>query len=260
VTLAHVKLNSFVVCLSYKGKSDRNLEDLHDFVFRMPTLEYRNKTWSNLDLALRLKKDIIKALISHTGAIIGNKFSHHKPNKQVQSRLRELVSSHALLPNSELINTPSTSETGSIYSATTANGGNEDSPRMSFQSNRGDGSSTGPSPLLLNDSFGSSINGDRNGSTFQVNLTNPGAGPPTRTVTNDPFATARLSTAASNPHRSLLKDTLTLGRHLSSETANAVRKRGSQGGTGHEEDGSDAEGHKKKSVLLLGKKILGSLS
>ena len=99
MTLAYVKIPSVVLCLSYKGKGERNLEDVHDFVFRMPTLEYRNKTWSNLDLALRLKKDVIKALISHTGAIIGNKFSHHRPSKTQQSRLREIANSSSLLRN-----------------------------------------------------------------------------------------------------------------------------------------------------------------
>jgi len=100
MTLAHVKIPSVVLCLSYKGKGERNLEDVHDFVFRMPALEYRNKTWSNLDLALRLKKDVIRALISHTGAIIGNKFSHHRPTK---SRLRETANSSSLLPNTDNI-------------------------------------------------------------------------------------------------------------------------------------------------------------
>lgn len=97
MTLAYVKLPSMVLCLSYKGKSARNIEDVHDLVFRMPTLEYRNKTWSNLDLALQLKKDVIKALISHAGTIVGNKFSHHKPSRQQQSRLRELANMSTLL-------------------------------------------------------------------------------------------------------------------------------------------------------------------
>ncbi|KAI9816735.1 MAG: hypothetical protein M1826_001733 [Phylliscum demangeonii] len=92
MTLAYVKVPSVVLCLSYQGKGERNLEDLHNFVFRMPILEYRNKTWSNLELALRLKRDIIKALISHTGAIIGNKFAHHRPHKQHSGRVRELSS------------------------------------------------------------------------------------------------------------------------------------------------------------------------
>ncbi|KAI7120461.1 hypothetical protein KC324_g18482 [Hortaea werneckii] len=91
MTLAFVKLPSLVLCLSYKGSGKRNLEDVHDLVFRMPTLEYRNKTWSNLDLALQLKKDLIRALVSHTGAILTNKFSHHKPTRQQQTRLREIA-------------------------------------------------------------------------------------------------------------------------------------------------------------------------
>ncbi|KAK9385296.1 golgi-body localization protein domain-containing protein [Lipomyces mesembrius] len=73
ITFVHVTIPSVVLCLSYKGRGSRNIEDVHEFVFRTPTIEYRNKTWSNLDLALRLKKDIIKALISHTGALIENK-------------------------------------------------------------------------------------------------------------------------------------------------------------------------------------------
>jgi hypothetical protein len=102
MTFASIKMPSVVLCLSYKGKDTRNFEDVHDFVFRMPTIEWRNKTWSNLDLALALKKAVIKALISHTGAIIGNKFSKHRPNTAQQSRLRELASNSVLIP------TPST--------------------------------------------------------------------------------------------------------------------------------------------------------
>ncbi|KAK3379762.1 mitochondrial protein from FMP27-domain-containing protein [Lasiosphaeria ovina] len=102
MTFAYIKMPSVVLCLSYKGKGDRNLEDVHDFVFRLPTIEYRNKTWSNLDLALALKGRVIKALISHTGAIIGNKFSKHRPSTAQQSKLRELATSSVLLATSQL--------------------------------------------------------------------------------------------------------------------------------------------------------------
>ncbi|KAI9731006.1 MAG: hypothetical protein M1834_005467 [Cirrosporium novae-zelandiae] len=112
--LAHAKVPSVVLCLSYKGRGERNIEDVHDFVFRLPPLEYRNKTWSNLDLALRLKKDVIKALISHTGAIIGNKFSHHRPNKAKVSHLREMVNSSQLLPNTDSLTNPA-SDSSSMY-------------------------------------------------------------------------------------------------------------------------------------------------
>lgn len=114
MTLAYVKIPSVVLCLSYKGKGERNIEDVHNFVFRMPVLEYRNKTWSNLDLALRLKKDVIRALISHTGAIIGNKFSNKRPGKTQQGRLRELAGSSSLLPNSNTVKNSLSSETSSI--------------------------------------------------------------------------------------------------------------------------------------------------
>lgn len=102
MTLAYVKIPSVVLCLSYKGKGHRNFEDVHGLVFRMPTLEYRNKTWSNLDLALALKKDVIRALISHTGAIIGNKLTHHKPARQQIDRLQQLARSSAVMSSNEI--------------------------------------------------------------------------------------------------------------------------------------------------------------
>lgn len=114
MTLAYVRIPSVVLCLSYKGKGERNIEDVHNFVFRMPVLEYRNKTWSNLDLALRLKKDVIRALISHTGAIIGNKLSHHRPSKQPHNRLRELANSSTRLGNTSSLDNSPSSDTSSV--------------------------------------------------------------------------------------------------------------------------------------------------
>ncbi|GAB1320369.1 Protein SABRE [Madurella fahalii] len=117
MTFAYIKMPSVVLCLSYKGKGDRNFEDVHDFVFRLPTIEYRNKTWSNLDLALALKSRVIKALISHTGAIIGNKFSKHRPNIAQQSKLRELATSSVLLATPTAVESRDNSgdDSSSIY-------------------------------------------------------------------------------------------------------------------------------------------------
>jgi hypothetical protein len=100
MTVAYFKVPSMVLCLSYKGKSQRNFEDVHDLVFRMPTIEYRNKTWSNLDLVTQLKKDVFKALVSHAGAIVGNKISHHRPSAKAQSRLRQIANSSTMLTTS----------------------------------------------------------------------------------------------------------------------------------------------------------------
>jgi len=144
MTLAHVKIPSVVLCLSYKGKGERNIEDVHDFVFRLPEIEYRNKTWSNLDLALALKKDVIRALISHTGAIIGNKFSKHRPTTAQQTRLRELATSSMLLTPASYSqdNSHENSDTSSIFGTSPRDGTalsvRSRSPRRSFASS-GDG-------------------------------------------------------------------------------------------------------------------------
>ncbi|KAI0416178.1 mitochondrial protein from FMP27-domain-containing protein [Xylaria grammica] len=118
MTFAYIKMPSVVLCLSYKGKGERNLEDVHDFVFRLPAIEYRNKTWSNLDLAMNLKNHVIKALISHTGAIISNKFSKHRPNTAQQSKLRELATSSVLLATPALSNTADNSDDSSSHLTT----------------------------------------------------------------------------------------------------------------------------------------------
>jgi hypothetical protein len=112
MTIAYVKIPSMVLCLSYKGKGQRNIvTDVHDLVFRMPTLEYRNKTWSNLDLFMQLKKEVMHALFTHAGAIVGNKFTHLRTSKLQQGRLRDLANSSILLGSS----TTATEASGSTF-------------------------------------------------------------------------------------------------------------------------------------------------
>ena len=153
MTLAHVKVHDVVLCLSYKGKGDYNIEDLHDFVFRLPVLEYWNKTWSNLDLALRLKKDVIKALISHAPAILGNKFSH-RPTKQQQKKYREIASSSQVLPNADNPTNAQSEKSQSLVGSFDSNSEYSDSPsRRSFQSNA--------SPLARTNSLTSSMQSSR---------------------------------------------------------------------------------------------------
>lgn len=133
MTLAYIKIPSMTLCLSYKGKGQRNFEDVHHLVFKMPTLEYRNKTWSNLDLALQLKKDVIRALISHAGAIVGNKFTHHRPGKPTQSRLRQIANSSTLVSTS-----PDLSDSNSMrdHSPNASDASEERTHRKSFASGR----------------------------------------------------------------------------------------------------------------------------
>lgn len=90
------KLHSPLIVLKfsnmlYQGRSESNFEDIHEFVFRLPTLEYSNKTWSNYDLAMHLKRDIIRALISHTGAILQNKLTNHRPSNKPGKNKKNLT-------------------------------------------------------------------------------------------------------------------------------------------------------------------------
>jgi len=217
MTLAYVKIPSVILCLSYKGKGERNIEDVHNFVFRMPVLEYRNKTWSNLDLALRLKKDVIRALISHTGAIIGNKFSHHRPNKHQQSRLRELANTSSLLPNSLSITNSIGSETSSLRGSSIKG----DSPITSAPG----------SSLIRSTSFASSIRSQAQGNGLH----------------SEPASIPESDAESDTAPRSMRQN---LSRRFTTETQKLRRS-----GTGTESESPD-----RKSVLLLGTKILGSLN
>ncbi|TLS31487.1 hypothetical protein PpBr36_03644 [Pyricularia pennisetigena] len=132
MTFAHIKMSSVVLCLSYKGMGKRNIEDVHDFVFRLPAMEYRNKTWSNLDLALALKSRVIKALISHTGAIIGNKFTRHRRSEGQPSQVRALATSSALLASPAMSEARDDSDSSSLFG--NSPGGDSQSRPQSMQS------------------------------------------------------------------------------------------------------------------------------
>ncbi|KAL8852533.1 MAG: hypothetical protein Q9221_002529 [Calogaya cf. arnoldii] len=227
MTLAYVKIPSVVLCLSYKGRGERNIEDVHNFVFRMPVLEYRNKTWSNLDLALRLKKDVIKALISHTGAIIGNKFSHHRPSKHQQSRLRELANGSSSHSNTSSLISVSRSEASSMRNVNHR----AQSPR------RSDGSRDGN--LKRSDSWSSSLGSSAIAGNNTFNQFNP---PPIPEIGPE---------GPESPPRSVRQ---AFTRRFTGDFRN---KEPSPSAT----NGEDAEeSTRRKSMMLFGKKILGSLN
>ncbi|KAK2745432.1 hypothetical protein FQN57_003775 [Myotisia sp. PD_48] len=220
--LSHVKIKDVVLCLSYKGKGERNIEDIHNFVFRLPILEYRHKTWSNLDLALRLKKDAMKALISHAPAILGNKFSHSRPTKQQQSRLRELASSSQVLSVADGQFNPNPSP---------SDGSNSFISRTSTERSN--------SPALSHRSQDSSIPGSR-----QI----PSV-PGTASSAHFPLDSSSLKSATEEREQTPgFKPSFFPGRLASSRTS-----------LNGEPAGDDvSEKQKRKPLSLLGRKLLGS--
>ena len=55
----YIKVPGVQHCLSYRGSKEKNFEDLNRFAFYLPTLEYRNKTWTWLDFLNAIKKGTI---------------------------------------------------------------------------------------------------------------------------------------------------------------------------------------------------------
>ena len=260
MTLAFVKIPSMVLCLSYKGQGKRNIEDVHDLVFRMPTLEYRNKTWSNLDLAMQLKKDVIKALISHAGAIVTNKLSHHRPSKQQQSRLREIANSSTFIVNGN--GSSNGSETSSVLDLTETPG------RPSTASAR-------PSTLNRSLSFGStpaSSNADIRPEDDEQRTAEllaahdhsdsrrPSSARPSSQAGIDPEVSSAIhklsSTVLSSTQGSNARSrTGSITRHISGFSERLRQRNGQE-----TMSGDDTEENKRKSKLLLGgQKLLKSL-
>ncbi|KAI9590991.1 golgi-body localization protein domain-containing protein [Syncephalis fuscata] len=78
-TFIYVKVPSTQLCLSYRGRKEKDISNLNDFLFTLPTFEYRNKTCTSLDLLLQVKKDIMWRLLSHTGSLVKGKLFNSKP-------------------------------------------------------------------------------------------------------------------------------------------------------------------------------------
>lgn len=94
IAIVDIRIDSTVLCVSHKGQGSRNILDIHEFVLNLPEIVYQNKTWSNMDLVLHLKKDITKILLTHTGALIGNKILKRHHRKQGQTKQLHQISNY----------------------------------------------------------------------------------------------------------------------------------------------------------------------
>lgn len=60
----YIKIPELPVRVSYKGKKEKNLEDVNNVRLVIPTLEYHNVTWTWLDFLMAMKQDSKSALVS----------------------------------------------------------------------------------------------------------------------------------------------------------------------------------------------------
>lgn len=73
VIIESLLLNTFKVCVSFRGKGALRLANVTEFVYNFPTLKLQNQTLRVMDLLILLKKVLIKDLIRHTGRFLGTK-------------------------------------------------------------------------------------------------------------------------------------------------------------------------------------------
>ncbi|XP_045624095.1 protein hobbit [Procambarus clarkii] len=100
----YIKIPELPVRVSYKGKKEKNLEDVSNFRLVVPTLEYHNVTWTWLDFLMAMKQDSKSALLSQA---IKHKLnlSHFRaddasmPNEEEKARL--LLGSKLMPPESK---------------------------------------------------------------------------------------------------------------------------------------------------------------
>lgn len=104
MSIVHLKVAATTICVSYKGEGSRSLLDIHEFVLNLPEIKYSNKTWSNMDLVLRLKKDVTKILLNHTGSLIGNKFKKHNIKSKRGQGLHQITNYVSFMSVDDLIN------------------------------------------------------------------------------------------------------------------------------------------------------------
>lgn len=92
--IENIKINAFLMRISYQGKGAKRLINVTDFNLNFPAIRFSNQTMTIIDLMMHLKKIMIKSLLRHTGKFISNKLKRHTSLKRLkgatQSPLRQL--------------------------------------------------------------------------------------------------------------------------------------------------------------------------
>ncbi|KAG5420066.1 hypothetical protein I9W82_001946 [Candida metapsilosis] len=90
-SIVDIEISNTELMVSFSGPKSLHFLNVNQLILSIPTLQYQYKIWSAEDFTNRLKKDIIKIILSHTGKILGNKLSYKKkmttakPLKQISN-------------------------------------------------------------------------------------------------------------------------------------------------------------------------------
>jgi len=90
LSIVSFRFKSCIINVTYRGHGAKRLINVSNFTLKMPEMIFTNQTWTLLDLTMGIKKLIIKALLNHTGSILGNKLSkHRKKNFEIPPPIKD---------------------------------------------------------------------------------------------------------------------------------------------------------------------------
>lgn len=92
LSIIDFKLNSFKALVSLKYKTGiKRLLNIQDFVINFPELVIRKRMMSLLDIALMVKKIVLKSLMRHSGSLLKNKLTvQHHPKRKITAPLKPI--------------------------------------------------------------------------------------------------------------------------------------------------------------------------
>ncbi|EGV64741.1 hypothetical protein PSN45_005087 [Yamadazyma tenuis] len=103
ISIVDLEVEQFKLHISFKAPKHLNIIDVHNLMLNIPNIRYQNKTWSGEDFILRLRKDITRIILQHTGQIIGNKFKIRK-RKLLKEPLKQISNYASFLSVQDLQN------------------------------------------------------------------------------------------------------------------------------------------------------------
>lgn len=84
VNIELMTLNLCVLCVSYKGEGKQKMVSVNQFVLTLPNIEIMRQVMLFYEVLMFLKKVVIKALLQHSGKLIGNKLRRHRVKRAKQ--------------------------------------------------------------------------------------------------------------------------------------------------------------------------------
>lgn len=86
MTIIALKIRKISLKISIKlNKGIKRLMNVQDFLVHLPEVNIENRFMSFLDIAMILKKMIIKSLLNHSGRLLQNKLTNHKHRRNFRS-------------------------------------------------------------------------------------------------------------------------------------------------------------------------------